>query len=74
MIIGNLVLLVSDCDVSGDLKVILLLFCVFVNDVMGVGFNGKIILVGSNDVVLSVLVVCFSGIDYFKVVGLGILL
>lgn len=53
LIIGNLVPLASDRDASGDLKATLPLFRAFVNDAMGAGFNGKIILAGSNDAVLS---------------------
>ena len=73
LIIGNLVPLASDRDASGDLKATLPLFRAFVNDAMGAGFNGKIILAGSNDAVLSVLAARFSGIDHSKVVGLGTL-
>ena len=49
------------------------MFRSFVNDAMGAGFNGKIVLAGSNDAVLSVLAAKFSGIDHSKVIGVGTL-
>ncbi|MCT3329401.1 lactate dehydrogenase [Lactiplantibacillus pentosus] len=73
LIIGNLVPLAADGDASGDLKATLPLFRSFVNDAMGAGFNGKIVLAGSNDAVLSVLAAKFSGIDHSKVIGVGTL-
>ncbi|MFB9769396.1 lactate dehydrogenase [Lactiplantibacillus modestisalitolerans] len=73
LIIGNLVPLASDGDAEGDLTATLPLFRAFVNDAMGAGFNGKLILAGSNDAVLSVLAARFSGVDHQKVLGLGTL-
>jgi len=73
LIIGNLVPLAADRDVVGDLKATLPLFRTFVNAAMGAGFNGKLVLAGSNDAVLSVLAARFSGVDHSKVIGLGTL-
>jgi len=73
LIIGNLVPLAADRDAVGDLKATLPLFRTFVNAAMGAGFNGKLILAGSNDAVLSVLAARFSGVDHSKVIGLGTL-
>ena len=73
LIIGNLVPLATDRDAEGDLKATLPLFRTFVNAAMGAGFNGKLILTGTNDAVLSVLAARFSGVDHQKVLGLGTL-
>ncbi|MFC6296112.1 lactate dehydrogenase [Lactiplantibacillus daoliensis] len=73
LIIGNLVPLAADRDVEADLKATLPLFRQFINAAMAAGFNGKLVLTGSNDSVLSVLAARFSGVDHQRVLGLGTL-
>jgi len=73
LIIGNLVPLAADRDADADLRATLPLFRNFVNTAMAAGFNGKLLLAGSNDAVLSVLAARFSGLDHQRVLGLGTL-
>ena len=73
IIISNLVPLAADGDAEADLKATLPLFRSFVNDVMAGGFNGKLLLAGSNDAILTVLAARFSGVDHQRVIGLGTL-
>ncbi|AVK60615.1 lactate dehydrogenase [Lactobacillus sp. CBA3605] len=73
LIIGNLAPLATDSGPEADLQQTLPLFRTFVNLAMANGFNGKLVLAGSNDAVLSVLAARFSGVDHQRVLGLGTL-